>query len=129
MIHRHGRGAGPNAHVQADVGIVAKNGVGDRAPARAADLNTIGIVRRGDAVQRWRPVFAAAAVATALAVFIFARGGDVTAPTAQIPRTVASNPSTTAENVILAMATEPTGEQEVELPEEYLAIEDVVLGE
>jgi hypothetical protein len=87
-------------------------------------------IARRRAVQRWRPVFAGAAVAAALAVFVFARGGDVVPPTTRVDRPeVASRTSTTAENVILAMAIESPSDQEAELPDDYLAIEDVLLGE
>jgi anti-sigma factor RsiW len=84
---------------------------------------------RRRAVQHWRPVLAGGAVAAALAVLVLARGGDVAPPAAENQRVVARKSSTTAEGVILAMATESPSEQEAELPEDYLAIEDVLLGE
>jgi hypothetical protein len=87
------------------------------------------ITRRRTAVL-WRPVFAGTAVAVALAVIVFARAGTVAPPSAQTP--AATNgvaASTTAENVILALATESADEREVELPDDYLAIAGVFLGD
>jgi hypothetical protein len=79
--------------------------------------------------ERWRPLLAGAAVAAGLAVFVLARGSDVAAPTAADRQVAASRTTTTAENVILAMTTESAGEREAELPDDYLAIQDVLLGE
>jgi hypothetical protein len=75
--------------------------------------------------EHWRPVFAGAAIAAALAVLVFARSGTVSPPPGPAAVNVAS---TTAENVILALATGAPEGQEKELPEDYLAIADVFLG-
>jgi anti-sigma-K factor RskA len=78
-------------------------------------------------VERWRPVFAGAAVAAALAVLVFARAGVVTPPAGEDSSVVASSASTTPENAILALVTESANGGKVELPDDYLAIEDVFL--
>jgi hypothetical protein len=85
-------------------------------------------IGRPRALERW-PLFAGGAAATALALFVFARVGTVTPPASEDRMAADVASSTTAENVILALVDESAGEPEAELPDDYLAIEEVFLGD
>jgi hypothetical protein len=92
------------------------------------------IARRRRA-RRWRMGLAGSAVVATLALFVFGRPRTEVTPegagdmrvTALASRTLVEDP-TTAETAILALVADAPDGQDDAFPEDYLAIEDLLLG-